>query len=123
MPDTFKRTDKTSQLIQEALAKLIQLEVRDPRLPKVLTLSRVVVSSDLSNARVYFTVLGGPEEGKNTANVLNHAAKYLRASLVKSVKLRIAPRLYFVYDEEMAEAAHLSSLIAGLNIKSDDSDN
>lgn len=121
MPDIFKRTDKTSQLIQEALAKLIQLEVRDPRLPKVLTISRVVVSADLSNARVYFTVLGGAEEGKNAAHVLNHAARYLRASLVKSVKLRIAPRLYFVYDDVMAEAARLSGLIAGLNVK-DESD-
>lgn len=122
MPDTFKRSDKTSQLIQEALAKLIQLEVRDPRLPKVLTISRVTVSADLSNARVYFTVLGGPEEGKNTAHVLNHAAKFLRASLVKSVKLRIAPRLYFVHDDVMQEAGRLSALIASLDVKSDESD-
>lgn len=113
----FKRTDKTSQLIQEALAKVIQQEIRDPRLPKLVTLSHVVVSADLSNARIFLTTLGGTEEGQQAAKILNHAASYLRTALTKAIKLRVAPRLHFVYDNELAEANRLSALISGLETK------
>lgn len=119
MPSTYKtyqRSDKTGQLILEALAKLIQLEVRDPRLPKLVSLSHVVVSPDMSHAKVYLTVLGGEEEGKKAASVLNHAAGYLRTALAKQVNLRIAPRLHFIYDTELEKATHLTSLISHLEI-------
>lgn len=119
---TFKRTDKTSQLIQEALAKVIQQEVRDPRLPKLVTLSHVLVSPDLSHARVYLTTLGGAAEGEKAAKILNHAASYLRTALTKSVKLRIAPRLHFIYDHELEEANRLTTLISGLNPALDESE-
>lgn len=112
---TYSRTEKTGQLLQEALAKLIQLEVRDPRLPKLVTLSRVVVSPDLSNAKVYFTILEGAEEGQNTAKILNHAAGYLRGLLTKVIQLRIAPRLHFFYDSALEESTRLSNLISQLN--------
>lgn len=120
MPNTFKRTDKTSQLIIEALARLIQTEVRDPRLPKLITLSHAIVSPDLSHARVYLTTLGGAEEAKRAASILNHAASFLRTALTKSVKLRIAPRLHFVYDEKLDEANQLSALIGSLEVEKEE---
>lgn len=123
-PATFSRTDKTGQLLQEALAKLIQLEVRDPRLPKLITLSHVSVSPDLSHAKIYFTTLQGAEEGKQTAHILNHAAGYLRAQLPQMIQLRIVPRLHFIYDEALEEANRLSNLISQLpeELESEDSD-
>lgn len=119
---TFKRTDKTSQLILEALSRLIQQEIRDPRLPKIITLTRAVVSPDLSHARVYFTTLGGAEENQKATTVLNHAAAYLRTALTKSVNLRIAPHLRFMYDEQLDGANQLTALITGLEVSDDTSD-
>ncbi len=110
----YKRTDKTGQLIQETLAKLIQQEVRDPRLPKIVTLSHVLVSPDLSHAKVYFTTLEGAAEGKKAAAILNHAAGYLRAQLPQFIQLRIVPRLHFIYDEALEKANQLSHLIEHL---------
>ncbi len=121
-PTTYSRTEKTSQLLQEALAKLIQQEIRDPRMPKLVTLSHVVVSPDLSHAKVYFTTLEGVEEGKQTANILNHAAGYLRAQLPQAIQLRIVPRLHFIYDEALEEANRLSNLIAQLPEELEDSE-
>jgi ribosome-binding factor A len=108
------RTEKTSQLLQEALARLIQLEVRDPRLPKLVTLSHVIVSPDLSHAKIYFTILEGAKEGKQAAHILNHAAGYLRAQLPRMIQLRIVPRLHFIYDEALEESNRLSNLISQL---------
>lgn len=113
----YSRTDKTSQLIQEALARLIQSEIRDPRLPKLITLSRVTVSPDLSHASIYITTLEGEKTGKQAVDVLNHAAGFLRTALVKAVRLRIAPRLHFRCDDQLEEAQHLSNLITRLNLK------
>jgi ribosome-binding factor A len=111
---TFSRTEKTGQLLQEALAKLIQQGIRDPRLPKMVTLSHVIVSADLSNAKVYFTILEGVEEGRRAAGILNHAAGYLRTQLPQAIQLRIVPRLHFIYDEALEEATRLSNIIAQL---------
>lgn len=123
-PSSFSRTDKTGQLLQEALARLIQLEVRDPRLPKLVTLSHVTVSPDLSHAKVYFTTLEGAENGKQTAHILNHAAGYLRAQLPQMIQLRIVPRLHFIYDEALEESNRLSNLISQLpeELEPDDSE-
>ncbi len=120
---TFKRTDKTSQLIQEALAVIIQREIRDPRLPKLVTLSHVIVSPDLSHAKIYLTTLGGAEQSNIAANILNHAASYLRTALTKSVNLRVAPRLHFIYDQALDEANQLSALIGGLSVSENVNEN
>jgi ribosome-binding factor A len=119
---SFKRTDKTSQLIQEALAVIIQAEIRDPRLPKLVTLSHVNVSPDLSHAKVYLTALGDDTAGETAAKILNHAGSYLRTALTKSVNLRIAPRLHFIYDQALDESNKLSALIAGLEVEDDEVD-
>jgi len=123
MSNSFKRSDKTSHLIQQALARVIQTEIRDPRLPKFLTISRVVVAPDMSHAKVYITTLGGEEEGAQAVLVLKHAAKYLRTVLTKLIKLRIAPQLHFFYDHVQNDASQLSILISQLNVDELDESN
>ena len=50
------RKDKVSSLIKRHIAEIIQRDLRDPELGFV-TITRVNVSNDLGQARVYFTAL------------------------------------------------------------------
>jgi ribosome-binding factor A len=109
----FKRTDRIAQMIQRELALLIRNEVKDPRLPGLVTVSAAKVSKDLSHAKIYFTVFNGnPAEAET---VLNAASSYLRSALAKTSTLRTVPKLHFVHDISIEYAAKLGRLIDKVN--------
>ena len=110
-PQGFERTDRIADQIQRELARLIQFEVKDPRVGMV-TIQSVRVSRDLSFADVYFTVLG--QDGDKAAEaepVLTHAAGFLRSELAKTLNTRTTPKLRFHYDKIPEQADELSRLI------------
>ncbi|WP_028389109.1 30S ribosome-binding factor RbfA [Legionella fairfieldensis] len=113
MTSDFKRTDRVAEMMQRKLSQIIQQEIKDPRLPAFVTISAVKVSTDLSHAKVYFTVFN--EDIKQAADILNAAASYLRTALARSVKLRTVPQLHFVYDESIEYGRRLSRLIDEAN--------
>lgn len=121
MGQNFKRTDRVAEMIQRKLAQIIPLEVKDPRLNGIVTISAVKVAADLGHAKVYFTVLNNDE--KLVASILNAAASYLRSALARSIKLRTVPQLHFIYDESIEYGQRLSRLIDKVNPPvSDDND-
>jgi len=77
-----------------ALSAIIH-EMKDPRLPLVVTVERVRLSPDLSRGRVLISALERTEE---TVAILNHAHGYLQESLAREVGLRRIPRLSFHAD-------------------------
>jgi ribosome-binding factor A len=111
MPKDFPRTRRIGDQIQRELAELIRDEIRDPRVGMV-TVSAVDVTRDLAHAKVFVTPLGGgPEEGAELVEALNHAASYLRKLLGQRLRLRTVPALKFLYDESFERGARLSRLI------------
>ena len=110
MPKEYSRADRIAELIQRELAFLMQREVKDPRV-KMVTVSAVKVSRDLSHAKVYISQIAAKEDVEKTVAVLNKASSFLRTALAQRVKLRITPHLHFVYDKSIAEGGRLSSLI------------
>ncbi len=96
--------------LQRELATLIRDEVRDPRLGMV-TVAEVRVSSDLSHAKVFVTVMGDEKACELSVEVLNRAAGFLRVQLGKVLRLRTVPQLHFVYDHSLLDGNRLSGLI------------
>ncbi|HVT63070.1 MAG TPA: 30S ribosome-binding factor RbfA [Legionellaceae bacterium] len=118
MPSGFKRTDRIAQLMQRKLAMIIQKEIKDPRLPALITISAAEVSKDLGHAKIYFTVFNGsPSE---VENILNTAAPYLRSILAKDLTLRTVPQLHFIHDKSIEYGSRLSRLIDEVNPKEDE---
>ncbi|MDP3562210.1 MAG: 30S ribosome-binding factor RbfA [Legionellaceae bacterium] len=114
----FKRTDRIAEMMQRKLAQLIQQEIKDPRLPGLITISAVQVTKDLSHSKVYFTVFNGnPAE---TESILNAASSYLRTALARTVTLRTVPQLHFIYDKSIEYGTRLSRLIDEVNQPHDD---
>lgn len=111
MQKDFSRTDRIGELIQRELSKLIQLELKDPRVG-IVTITEVRVTKDLSHAKVYTSMLANSEEEILQAiTVLNNAASFLRGQLAKTVKLRKMPELHFTFDKSVTHGPELSSLI------------
>lgn len=118
MKRQFKRADRVAEFVQRELSLLIQMEIKDPRLPKFVTISNVNVSADFAHAKVYFTILSGDQQ--LTENILNSASSYLRTQLAKNMKMFTVPQLHFVYDGSVEYGNQLSQLIDKLNSESHD---
>ncbi len=118
MSQERKRVFIIAEMIQRKLSKIIQQEIRDPRLPKLVTISGVDVSKDLSHAKVYFTVFQGDIALITT--ILNNASRYLRTALARTSTSRTVPQLHFVFDSSIDYGRHLSHLIDKANPKASD---
>ncbi len=112
MAREFKRTDRLGDAIQRILAQLIQFEVRDPRIGMV-NINDVVVTRDLSLAKVYVTFVGkdSEQDSEQAAEALNKAAGFLRSQLARELDIRTTPRLQFFYDKTSVRGQQLSQLI------------
>lgn len=112
---SFKRTSRVEGTIQRNLAEIIQHDFQDSRLKGLITLSQVVVSKDLSHAKVYFTVFN--DDPNETEEILNASSAFLRSLLAKTLTTRIVPNLHFVYDSSVEYGQKLSRLIDQANTK------
>jgi ribosome-binding factor A len=109
MPKDFNRIDRIGELIQHEVAALLLREMQDPRV-KLVSITHVNVSRDLSFARIYITQLN-EEKINETLKVLNKASNHLRFLLAKKIQLRVIPQLKFYYDASIKESNELSILI------------
>jgi ribosome-binding factor A len=97
--------------IQKELAEMIMRELADPRLPTIVSITRVKVSADLGVADVFVTVMGTPGQQTAALNALKHSAGVMRTKLTKSLTLRVAPFLKFHLDEDLKKELEVLSLL------------
>lgn len=111
MAKDYSRTLRIGEQIRRELAELIRREVKDPRVGMV-TIGSVDVSSDLSHARVYYTVLEDDDQVRaDTQKGLEKASGFLRHKVGQAIKTRITPELLFKFDDSPEKGAHLEALI------------
>jgi ribosome-binding factor A len=105
-----KRVARLNEQLKRELTALLQFEVRDPRIGMV-TITDVEVSPDLYHARVYYTLLGGPDERARALEGLRAAAGFLRTEIGRRMHIRRTPELHFALDETLDHAARIEQLL------------
>ncbi len=111
---TSHRQQRVSELLHQELSILIA-ELSDPRLSdSLVTVTRVTVSADLHNARVYVEHALPPRDSPRVLAALAHAETFLRKALVESLDLRVVPHLSFTVDESGARAQRVDELLDSL---------
>ena len=106
------------RLAQDMKRELIGIvgQMKDPRLAGgLLTITRLEVTQDLDQARVFVSVLGDEEAAKQAVTALNRAAGHVRSEISRRMHIRKAPRFVFLRDDGAAYAAHINELLAGLH--------
>ncbi len=112
MAREFTRSQRVADYLQRELAALIQRELRDPRVGMV-SVTGVDVSRDIGYAKIHFTVLGSDsaDEAKESTEVLNKAAGYLRTQLSRDSNMRSVPQLRFYFDGSVGRGRYMEDLI------------
>lgn len=111
---TTPRLERVSETIKEEISLMLETEqVKDPRIGFV-TITRCTVSPDLSQAKVYFSLIGGPKKREQTLAGLNSAKGFLRTELGKRLHLKKVPEISFVFDESVQASARIARILKKL---------
>ena len=94
------RIERINETIKEILSELLLRAIKDPRVGMV-TITAVRVSSDLSSAKVHYSVMGDEVEKAETEKGMRSAKNFMRTAVANQLKLRSAPELIFVYDDSL----------------------
>ena len=104
------RPDRVADQIRSELALLLTREVHDPGIGFV-TITRVQMTPDLQQARVFYTVLGDDQARKNTGRAIERAGPFLRRQIGSRLRLKRVPELTFLYDESIAGQDRIERLL------------
>jgi ribosome-binding factor A len=96
--------------IRGELATLLARDVHDPGIG-FITLTRVQVSPDIQQARVFYTVLGDQKARTESGRALERAMPFLRRQIGQRLRLKRVPELKFQYDESIAGQDRIDQLI------------
>lgn len=105
------RPEKVAQLMRREVAEILETKLRDPRLASTVTVTDVEVTSDLSFARIYVTVLGDASVRPGALAALQHAAGFVRHELGDRLGLREVPEIRFLYDDSLDQGQRVDELL------------
>ena len=113
MKSSSRRPEQVAETLRQVITEGLARKVRDPRVGFV-TVTNVLVTGDLSHARVMVSVPGDDTEQARALEGLQSAARFLRSQAARVLSTRIVPELHFELDKGLAHAARINELLAGL---------
>ena len=117
----FDRIDRVSEEVKRELASIIR-DLKDPRLPSMISVVNVNVTKDFKFAKAYISIMGTEEEKSAGIEALKSAAGFIRREIGHRIKLRFTPQFSFVLDTTIEYGAHISKVHADIERKDKDAD-
>jgi ribosome-binding factor A len=105
-----RRTIRINQLLREELSRLVQVEIKDPRVRSV-TITRVDATQDLSYADVYVRTLTDDAPVEEAIAGLESAEGFVRRRLGRELHLRRIPDFRFHADRALEHVQRIDSLL------------
>jgi ribosome-binding factor A len=110
MKASSRRPEQVGETLRQVITDALARQVRDPRVGFV-TVTAVLVSNDLSHARVMVSVPGEDAAKNRALEGLQSAAGFLRSRAAKSLTTRSVPALHFELDRGLQHAARINELL------------
>jgi len=108
-----RRAGRLAGRVQEEVSEIIQRKMKDPRLGFV-TVTSVKLTADLRHASIYFSVMGGEEDKKNSLAGLESASPFIRSELGRRLRVKHIPDLKFFYDDSAVKGARIDTILRHL---------
>ena len=107
------RTRRIAEEIRKIVSTMLINGIKDPRINSLFSVTDVEVTSDLSYAYIYVSILGGDEE--STLDGLKSACGYIRREVGKNIKIRHTPEIIFKIDDSLLKGMYMDELIKKVN--------
>ncbi len=105
------RARRVAEVMKRELAQILAQRMRDPRLKGMISITDVVLTGDLSSARVFVSVLETGEARRQALRALESATGFVRAALAPQLGLREVPEIRFEFDESLERGARVDELL------------
>ena len=110
MKGSSRRPEQVAETLRQVITDALAREVRDPRVG-FITVTAVLVTNDLSHARVMVSVPGEDSDKTRALEGLQSAAGFLRSRAARTLTTRSVPELHFELDRGLEHAARINELL------------
>ena len=107
-----RRMDRVNMLVRQEISRILALELNDPRLSSLISITEVRTSRDLRSAKVYFSVLGDEDAKQDAKTALESAGGFIHRTMKRNLNLKFVPFLSFQLDESIELGADMLDLIS-----------
>lgn len=106
------------QKLESELLRLLNTTIggktRDPRLEWV-TVTKVMLSTDMRYAKVYFTYLEDEEiDPDKMTEILTRSSGFLKSEIAAAHMMRVIPQLRFIWDDSWQKAREVERVLRKL---------
>ncbi len=109
------RAERMALQIQRDVSDIIRSEVKDPRIG-FLTVTGVDISNDLTHAKIFVSILGDPDQRRESLAVLERTKGFIRSEIGRRIRLRQTPEIVFKLDETAAYSERIGRVLNGLGV-------
>ena len=113
---TNMRAERVGEQMKKEIMDIVNNKVKDPRVG-FITITDVDLTNELSQAKVFLTVLGSDKEIDDTFKALDKAKGFIKSELATRMRLRIIPELSFEYDKSIDYGNKIEKMIRDLHKK------
>lgn len=103
--------------IARVISQAIFLEIKNPKVKGLVSVTNVRVTEDLKFADVYFSILTDENSSVNKEDVLqglNEIKGFLRKKVAEEIDIRFIPEIRVKLDDSIEQAVKISKLLNDL---------
>jgi ribosome-binding factor A len=112
----FKRSEKLGDLIREEVSRILIKGLKDPRIG-FATITKVDVSDDLREAKIYYSIFGDEREKAESYEGLQSAKGFIKRELGRRVRMKYMPEINFIFDDSLEYGSRIEELLRNLKHK------
>lgn len=105
------RIERISEEVKREASQIILNELKDPRISKMISVTKAVVTKDMRYAKIYVSIMAENEEKKSVFEGLKNAAGFIRKELGSRIQLRYSPEVIFEIDDSIEYGMKISNLL------------
>ena len=110
----LRRMDRVNAVLRQEISCVLAVDIKDPKLSSLISITRVDTSGDLRHSKVFVSVLGDKQEQRRALKALKTAAGFIHRSMRHKLTLKAVPTLSFHLDESIEQGAEILEIIRGL---------
>lgn len=103
--------DRLKEQLSREIGTVIAQEMRDPRIPPMVTITQLKLAQDTRDATVFVSIFGEEAAKKEAVKALNAAAAFIQRIVASRIVVKNFPRLYFKLDNSLEHTMHINELL------------